>query len=288
MQWIESFERLDGAPHLKVVTQAGARSFTPFRQLRSVAPEARGARYVDLSGISLDAFSEHAPGEFLELLGFDAAVSANHRVYELRTPTARLLIPAAVMMLGIFARIWHLAPWLVSAATLDMLAVPTFSGDRPAVTFFPGSISGGRDGECTQDRFLWLTNFPSARRSWNSVARHVSAGRLGVDMPQAVIHGSARGLSRGDTILVTRLHINRLRPTEKPVPSAASLEGRSFRVSARTDAMSGQRPDTLGDETLPLHAAGSRLTDEEWTAVLGCLDVRSLQTGRSRIDEILL
>lgn len=288
MQWVDGFERLDGTPQLVVVNSAGERRLSAFKQLRSVAPERRGARHVDLSGVRLDAFKECDPQEYLDLLGFEAPVSANHRVYEVATPAARLLLPAAVVLIGLFARICQMAPWLTSAATLDRLAVPSFEGDKPSVTFFPGSVSGGRDKECTQERFLWLTCFPSARETWNSVATNVRAGRLALDRPKAAMNGSVRGLSRGNTILVTRLHVNEIRPAESPVPSAASIAGKTFRVSHRTDIMSRTRPDTLHDESLRPHGAGWHLTDDEWSNVSKMLDVRSVATARSRIDDMLL
>jgi hypothetical protein len=288
MEWIEGFERVGGAPHLVVVSLNCERRLIPFRHLRSAAPMRRGARYVDLSGVALNDFTECDPYEYLDLAGLDVPVSANHRVYALQLPAVRLLIPAAVLLLGLLASIWHLAPWLSSAATLDRLAVPTFDDDKPTVTFFPGSISGGRDKGCTQERFLWLTGFPSARDTWNSVALNVAAGRLALDMPRASIEGSAKGLSRGGTVLVTRLHVNELTPTEPPFRSATVLAGRTFKFSPRTELISANRPDALADATLRPHGAGWHLTDEEWAQVCSMLDVRSVATARSRIDEMLL
>lgn len=288
MQWIEGFKRSNGASHLIVVGPTGERTLSTFKQLRSVAPERRGARSVALSEVALDGFKECDPREYLKLVGFEVPVSSCHRVYELSTPTARLLVPGAVMLLGLFTRIWHIAPWLTSAATLDMLAVPTFDDGKHVVTFFPGSLSGGRDSASTQERFLWLTNFPSARRAWSSVAVNACAGRIACDMPKAFIDGSARGLSRGDTVLVTRLHVNVVKPTEQPLASAFAIAGRSFRVSPRTEHVSAMRPDTLSDATLPSHSHGWHLTDEEWAEVSTLLDVRSTATARVRIDEILL
>lgn len=288
MEWIEGFERVGGAPQLVVVSPSGERRFSPFKHLRSAAPTRRGARHVDLAGVALKDLTECDPFEYLNLAGFQAPVSTNHRIHELQLPEVRLLIPAAVLLLGILGSIWHLAPWLTSAATLDRLAVPTFDNDKPAVTFFPGSLSGGRDKDCTQERFLWLTGFPSARQLWNSVARNVASGRLALNMPSASIEGSARGLSRGNTVLVTRLHVNELTPTEPPFPSATDLAGRTFKVSSRTELISAKRPDALADETLRPHSAGWYLTDEEWTQVSALLDVRSVATARSRIDEMLL
>lgn len=288
MQWIEGLEHVHGAPHLVVMNSEAMRRSAPFKQLRSVAPERRGARYVELSCADLMSFKECDPQEYLALAEFQPKVSSAHAVYELQLPTVRLLVPAAVLLLGLLGSMWHLGPWLTSAATLDRLAVPTFDGDKPTVTFFPGSISGGRDKAGTQERFLWLTSFPSARQAWSSVAAHARQGRLAIDLPNACINGSARGLSRGGTLLVTRLHVNEIHPSEAPRAGASLLTGRTFQVSPRAELAAKISCVRLKDDALPPRAEGWHLSDKEWTAVSQLLDIRSVATARPRIDEILI
>lgn len=288
MQWIERIERRQGEPHLVVVGPDGERGLRPFKYLRSAAPEPRGAKYVTLSHVALNDFRECDPAEYLALAGFKPSVSSDHRVYELRTASERLLVPASVMMLGVFSRPSQLAQWLCSAAPLNCLAVATFDENEPTLTFSPGAVIGGRDKKCFQERFLWLTGFPSARRAWSSVAINISAKRLAFDMPDACVNGSVRGLSRGDTVLVTRLYIGEVTPTELPLPNATGLAGKRFLVNLRNENCRKMRPDTLLDDALVPNATGWHTTDEEWGRVCELLGSRYPARARPRLDEILL
>lgn len=288
MQWIDGFERADGMPHLAVLSATGERELRPFKHLRSAAPKRAGSRNVSLSQVRLEAFEECSPQEYLELAGFPASASPNHRVYALLTPEARLLVPAAVMMLALFPGLSHIAPYILSAASLDRLAVPSFEDDTATVTFFPGSMSRARDIACTQERFLWLTGFSSARRTWNSVSRNAGSGLLAIDMPKALADGSAHGLSRGDIVLVNRLHLSILVPTEPPLAGSSLIAGRPFEVGgSHTERGTAMRHDTLVD-LLPRHSAGTHLTDGEWNKVRALLGARTTTAARRNLDEILL
>jgi hypothetical protein len=286
MQWIQGFQKDEARLRLKVVDGSGAHTFCDLRDLRSTASERKGARTVQLEGVELNHFIARVPTEFLELWGFKREVPPTHLVYEYTSPAGRLLVPASVVMLGLFSRMSAIGPWLTSASSLDRLAVPGLHNGVPSVTFFPGALTGARERAVTIDRFLWLACFPSSRRAWSSILAHARSGILAVDLPCARIFGSAVGLSRGNTILVTRFHINEVEPTEAPLMLTEHLIGKRFLLSPRGGLT--MRPEPLADSEMPQGPDGWQMSDREWSAVSKLLDVRSLASGRARLDEIVL
>lgn len=283
MQWVEGFTEHEGVPHLVCVRPTGERHLRPFRELRSAAPERTGNRVVNLSDCPLSSFRECPPQELLALAGFSPSVSEDHRVYELITPSARLLVPAAAIWLTLFPRIGHYARWLLSAASLDRLAVPTFSKGRAEVTFYPSAIGTGYD---PQERFLWMTGFPSARNTWRSVSESAKAGKIEVKLPHAMFTGSARGMSRGDTLLVTQFSMTKVTPTESPMPTATTLAGRSFELIAHGNRFQTAKQLITFDKSLTEGQSGWNLSDKEWDLIAPHLAVR--ESTRNRINEVFV
>ncbi len=283
MQWIEGFREHDGVPHLVCVRPSGERHLRPLRQLRSAAPERTGSRIVQLSDCALSEFKECSPQEFLALGGFSPSVSENHRVYELNTPSVRMLVPASAIWLTLFPRIGHYARWLLTAASLDRLAVPTYSKGRSEITFYPAAIGTGYD---PQERFLWMTGFPSARNTWRSVSESAKAGKIEVQLPHALFTGSARGMSRGDTLLVTQFFMNSVTPTESPMPTAAILAGRTFEILSHGNRFQEARQLITVDKALTKGESGWNLSDKEWDLVAPHLVVR--QNTRKKVNEVFV
>lgn len=129
-----------------------------------------------------------------------------------------------------------------------------------------------------QSRFIWLTCFPSARRTWASVYDCAIRGHLGLTPPSAMVDASFAGHRTSDTVYATRMTVRRLVPSEQALPFAERYAPGSFVFFEYSStaakkindfrAVGNAHPCIKTQLDIVKGPTGWRMTDKEWNDVL--------------------
>jgi hypothetical protein len=271
MQWIERI--VEDAGHLRplYVDAFGMRTVGSMRHSRLPRRGYLAARITDAS---LAAMAPVDPREYLDAIGVTATVPGGHEVFGLPHEGRVIHIPAVVLLSSLFGRMSAIGDRLLQAASLDQVATPCFDDGKLRVKFHRKSrLTQDSETACVQARFVWLTCYPSAKRTWSSVYAYASQGKLSLRLPAATLSASVAGHRTSDAVYATSVSISSLVPTETALPFAQTHAPRQFGFQphsqshanklAKFRASGAPRPGITRAE-LPLGPKGWAMTAHEW------------------------
>lgn len=280
MLWTERIENIDGGLTPVLVDEQGERRTGRPGEIRFRLPE-RGRQLGRIEDVDLSSLELVDGRQYLDALGLEGVPTDGHEVYSLKHAGQTIHIPAALLLTAFVGRLSVFGDLLFSPTGLER-GIRAVLHDGQARVSLPRKRGMAQGHERhTQERLLWFSCFPSARKMWSSVHKHAVDGRLGLIPANARIDASVVGLKPDDTIFATDLMLRRLIPAEAPLLFADSLRGRVFDFDMGTSRNSSNLK--AFKESAPVHPAvkedfdvpsvnGRWAMDEgEWRAVLGVL-----------------
>ena len=212
---------------------------------------------------------------YLEAVGFRPTVSNGQAVFVLRDGRQTFYIPTAVILQGLVRMTQRLAHVLLSPVGRDTFWRPILLDDNTVGIEAKSGllITGLRRTAQQDDRLIWFSCYPSARRAWDSVYAHALDGRLDIDLPSAEVTATLTGLNKRRVQCVTWMTVRTLRPLEKPTLFSPQLKNKTFIFDlTHRQIPKGQGRKVHRLDTLPKGPLGWRLTDQEWEAVREVMD----------------
>ena len=164
-------------------------------------------------GITLD----HLDLRVAEAVAVPSGVESRHQVFEFVAGSIRYVAPGLALMKALFQPENVLLPWMFGGQGIERACFINLSATPPEVrqqTHWSGKSHRGFS-EGVQQRLLWMSCFPSARRMTGSVHGFALGGIIGTSLPSAEIYAAVHGVTKGQTCYVTRLNINRIKALEE-------------------------------------------------------------------------
>lgn len=233
MKWTERIEEIEGRHVPILVDKAGERRIGRPGEIRFLLPD-RGRKLGRIEDVDLAGLERVDARPYLDALGLhDVSVDGQH-VYALVHGGQEIHIPASLLLTTVLGRPSIFGDLLLSPAGLERGLMPILGNGQPRVVLpRRRGMSNGGDRHI-QERLLWLSCFPSARRMWTSVYRHARQGSLGLTPANARVDATFSGLKPGNIIFATNLNLRSLTPTEQPLPFASSMRDRVFDLEMGT------------------------------------------------------
>lgn len=223
----------------------------------------------------LRSLTKCSPDEYLQGIGMVGAIQDGQDVYELVAEGHRYLVPASVLLQGLIRMTARFSHVLFHPLGRDLYFLPTCKAGEVYVDVKAGVLPDARRTAQTNDRLVWLTCYPTARRFWDSVYANAAHGRLSVDLPAARVHVRLKGSAKRHLTLVDWMTVATLEPQEAPSMFEREIVVRTFTFDLshqQTPKGHGRRRQTL--EGLPEGEDGWQLSDDEWQQVSTLLDRR--------------
>jgi hypothetical protein len=233
MQWIKEMRSVQGVLQPLYVDEFGREFDGSLKQAASKFPNGSLTPYKAVD-FDLSQMTEVDAQEYLSAVGLALVGDQRQSVYELSHEGMRYVVPTTVLITALVGRLSSIGDWLLRAGSLDTVALATRVDDVARIRFHPKSlIAQAREQVGTQERYLWLTAFPSARRTWSSVHAHACDGDLKLRLPLALVSATFKGVRKNATLHVTQISVTTLRPLEQPILHADLLTDRVFTFNAQ-------------------------------------------------------
>lgn len=274
MRWIEGIVRTEAGFMASAVGLQGERSLTTLKEVIQGGPFPGRQRRRTLA-FDLRRLTKCPPDEYLQGVGMAAAVQDGQDVYALVAEGHRYLVPASVLLQGLVRMTARFSHVLFHPLGRDLYFSPTCRAGEVYVDVKPGVLPDAKRTPRNNDRLVWLTCYPTARRFWDSVYANAMRGRLGVDLPAARVRVRLKGSAKRHLTLVDWMTVATLEPREAPSIFQEELAGRTFTFDLshqHTPKCHGRRRQRL--EGLPKGEDGWKLSDDEWRHVSALLDER--------------
>jgi len=213
---------------------------------------------------------------FDELTG----ASSSHAVYAFRQGGCEYLVPALVLLRGLFPLIPDGFEYAFFPRGLEVLCLPVGRNGHWSVVLpnFTG-VYRARFRRPTVEALSWASLFPSGKRAWRSVYAHASLGKVDVDLPDASVSVLVYGHRIGRTVRVTELIVNALEVHEAPFAYVSSV-ATSFTFNWLSTPLTAT-PNAFFEQVDTQHKhAHLKLSDEEWEAVRKYVEVVPPSRGR--------
>jgi hypothetical protein len=298
MQWMHRFEIIGGRPTPIYIDESGAESSGRFADLRDSFPGGRpGTNYLT-SDLHLRTLRPASPDVYPNAFGFKNSLPSRHTIFEFDLDGRRFHVPAGVLIIAIIGTVARLAEELLNVGALSSLVIPVVSGNEIRVGFHRRHylMPPIRAQLRQQNRFLWLTCFPSGRRLWSSIGQQAHLGKLHLELPEASFSGSIRAVRKGDTFYVTSMSVRSLTPHEPALPFTRGLLPAEIEFNAFLESRAEhirtvhsrkiQRSTSTRDLGFPPGPAGWALTDAEWGQLMVELKLRGYPGVRHSLKSV--
>lgn len=118
-----------------------------------------------------------------------------------------------------------------------------------------------------QKLYTWFATHPSATAMINSIHNNSRSGRIGVDLPKAIIHAKFLGIQISDTFLVNEIVLNRIEPSEVPSIYLGNSDN-AINIKENQHNVRCARYVTIENHEIPLRNDGSSfVTCDEWEKI---------------------
>ncbi len=281
--WLEGFDSQAGELRARLRSRGEVRATSAFRELweegvPQVDQKIRRAFSTDLKDWGR-ASTRRYVAEFDGL----SAVDEGHEVFSFHCGRSEYLVPALVLMRGLFPLVADALAYAFTPRPLEALCLPiTRAGHWTVATPDLTGAYNGRFRRSAVESLAWASIYPSARNTWVSVYRAACEGRMSLDLPKATVRLVPYGLRVGRTVHVTRLVVNAILAQEEPEGFAAGA-ARSFVLMTNSEPLAPNPNDYYGN-----HSGGPAiqycLTDEEWAIVRDFCEVTPAIKGRQVRD----
>jgi hypothetical protein len=241
------------------------------QDLRTDGVPPAAARYLTIT-LDLSKFEPTCFSEYASNLGYRSDGDFNHQTWAAVVGKQRFVIPALVLLRGLFCScptIWPtlFAPSSSNSCFLEALEV---------------MLAEPSELKMALPVLSWIHCHPSAKAMWASIPAFAANAKIGLQLPAADFHVVAYGHFLGRNLYVRHIQILSIRAKEAPYAFAPH--------SRRTILVDTQKkifPDGMSED-LPLRAAPDgrlELSDEEWSVISSMLEgpnYKKLQRDLSR------
>jgi hypothetical protein len=207
----------------------------------------------------LGEFEPTCFSEYASNFGYRSDGDLSHQTWVAAVGKYRVVIPALVLLRGIFRSFPTLWPALFAPSTNK----PGLAKALEAMLVEPNEL------KAALPLLSWMHCYPSAKAMWASVQASAADGKIDLQLPAADLHVMAYGQPFGRNFYVTRISISSIQATEAPYAFAPHSNST---IWVKTPM---KRPSSQLGEDLPLRATtdGSfDITDEEWSVVSSILE----------------
>lgn len=299
MQWIEEVIWAGGGYSLKVSSQEGVRSEISINKLADVIQVQETENLKIRGGTDFKEWRSLDSQEVAELrstLGFSDGPTGQE-FFEFSDEDRRFVIPAAVLMCGVFRPFHGISRYLFSPQGLENLCIPDLNVATPELLFFVSArgATGMQPDKAAGilNSLSWLHCFPSAKAMWDSLLVNARTGRLTTILPTGSFSFYGRGIRVAEKLLITQLNLRLLETTESPYPCFSNhTRAIEFeRVLHKANQEAGHKHLPTKVTSLPSRHGVYTLSDDEWSAVSLAMDKpatgRRYHPLRTVIDAIL-
>lgn len=266
VEWLDGFDGAEGGLRAVILSHEGAAGRTEPAHLRERGAPDGGKRFRKPFTTDFAEWTQVPAGRYLAAFPELRCASESHAVYRVPFGRWEFLVPALVLMRGLFPLIADGFAYAFTPRPLEALCILQSRAGHWTVCMpdFTG-VYKGRFRRAQVEALTWASLFPSARNTWYSVLRAAVQGRMALDLPNAVARVLPTGVRIGKTIHVTTLSVNAILATEAPSAFAGQAPT-SFLFDQHTDpiapAVNAYYERHEGDA-----AKEYRLSDSEWSAV---------------------
>lgn len=281
--WLEGFDWHAGELKARIRSGGEVRATSAFRELwddgvPQVDQKIRRALSTDFKD-----WAQAPMGRYLAAFDGPSATGEDHAVFSFRCGRSEYLVPALVLMRGLFPVVADALAYAFTPRPLEALCLPiTRAGHWTVATPDLTGAYNGRFRRPAVESLAWASIYPSARKTWVSVYRAACEGRMSLDLPKATVRVVPYGVRVGRAVHVTRLIVNALLAQEEPERFAAGA-ARSFVLMTNSEPLAPNPNDYYGN-----HEGGSAtqycLTDDEWANVRHFCEVEGAMKGRPARD----
>jgi hypothetical protein len=283
MEWIQGVEWTPSQVFLKTINKDYQKTYHPICNLKKVfSNDIQGVK--ENIGTVFSNWRRLTANEINILskqLRFDS-IKSDHAHFSFFVNGKKYIVPAGVLICGIFRPFSGISKYLFSPQGLDDLCMPYGNCISPKMMFFLNSrYSTGIQVEAAQgilNSLSWMHCFPSALQMWNSVLDYSKKGQLDLNLPSASITCFANGrlLESGD-VMVSELRIRLLESFEMPFEHFSKhsrvIEFERILHKINSDKKKKLHPKDL---SIPLRGGQYKLTDSEWDVLQGDMIQRNV------------
>lgn len=251
---------------VEMQTQDGETQLVGLDELYRAGLPRSGRRRKGTLCVSFSDFREVPATEYERRVGIASCHGSEHQVFELNGQGTRILIPALALMRGLFRPKAHLLASVFAPHALDRFCRWYEQDGQTDVLVEPRwwqQSYESRHGNW-KDVVRWMFSHESARRMADSVHRNAMAGRLALDLPEALADIVITGMDVNGVFCVTSVRFASLTPLEAPQqPFDLQVPIQFF--DKETLAHKASTPCIELD--IPIGPAGLEVTEEEWGAL---------------------
>ena len=283
-EWLDGFETAAGRLCAVIRTSAGSRQTSDMGSLCTDGVPAGGVPPRKAFATNFEDWERDSTARYLSPFALTGVATDAHEIYRFRIGRLECLVPALVVLRGLFPLIPDALAYAFTPRPLEALCIPLSRACHWTVAMpnFTG-LFRGRFRRPTLESLTWATVFPSARQTWQSVFRAASEGRMAVDLPKASARILLYGVRLGNVVHVTDMKVSSILAQEAPLDLAAGVSP-SFLMCTNTEPLA---PDANAyyEYKEPNPAAEAvRLTDDEWDRVRAFCERPEAPKGRRRRD----
>lgn len=278
MRWIESIN-WDGCNYQVIAVNAqGDKEDLPVSALHNFKfSRSSGARRIRVV-TDFEAWKQVGPADYLAGMGFPEDMTSGQVVYQFEVSGKIFLVPAVVLMKGMFRPLRGMAHHLFRPQGLENAVIASLKGAEQSVGFFcaPRNDIGFNPerSESILEALSWMYCFASARRMWDSVFQWARVGTLGVDLPEAKARLVLRTSLYEGKWLVTDLTVVAVQTSESPFAFADKHpQFIEFHKAVNMEPHGRKKPPKQL-LALPSRNGNWRLSNKEWAIVEGIVSSR--------------
>lgn len=289
MRWVNSIGWNGGTYRVIAVNAQGEKEDLPVSALHNFKfASSCGARRIRVV-TDFETWKQVSPAEYLAGMGFPEDMTSGQVVYQFEVSGKIFLVPAVVVMQGMFRPLRGIAQHLFRPQGLENAVIAALKGAEQSVGFFCAPQKDfGFIPERAQSILValsWMYCFASARRMWDSVLQWARVGTLGVDLPDGQARLVLRTSPYENKWLVTDLTVVAVQTSESPYVFADKHPQFIEFHKAVNMVPHGRTKPPKQLLALPSRKGNWNLSNKEWAIVEGIISSR--KSFRYSLREIL-
>lgn len=278
MHWVDSIGWDGGNYRVIAVNAQGDKEGLPVSALHNIEfARSSGARRIRVV-TDFETWKQVSPADYLAGMGFPKDMKSGQTVYEFEVAGKVFLIPAVVLMKGMFRPLRGMAYHLFRPQGLENAVIAALKGAEPLVGFFcaPQNDFGfiPERAQSILEALSWMYCFASARRMWDSILQWARVGTLGIDLPQGQARLVLRTSPYENKWLVTDLTVVAVQTSESPYVFADKHPQFIEFHKAVNMVPHGRTKPPKQLLALPSRKGNWNLSNKEWAIVEGIVSSR--------------
>ena len=286
MEWASNIEVHDGKMVARVLDANGASSLIPLEHLASRGLPIAKTRSFSLGAVSASTLKQVPSTEYSNAWGFSGLCDSQiHQVYELATPSGRVLIPALLLMREFFRPTRHLLPHLFLPHALEQLYVRCPVQEGAIRTIHDWRLRNHQTSRVLHETLAWIENDDSMREMALSVHAHAMKGEIGIALKPIQFDTQVRGVTLAGDFFATSITISRIYSTSasKAFQVESGLGQRRYKTAAPTPVAGFAQTHIV----LPTEDGRAAMSDAEWAQVEPLMLIASSRSDSGALRRML-